>query len=234
MIGTIIDIETTGWLKFDTVDGVSILSDESEILEVGYINVDLKNFRMLNYGTLYFYKPYFNVESQAQDVHHITREFLQQYEDKFYENLIALNSMMQSTCVIGKNSDSFDIPFIKAFIQKHAGDCFDISEVVTYLDMKSYSGGHVIYENTTYAIDLQKIYKEEFHNAYFRKTGIKLMPQKNGTLSDYVDCIPGGWDAVGQVYAGLKKDRDTGAHGALYDCVMTYMVFLDATAKKLY
>jgi len=133
MIGTIIDIETTGWLKFETnpTTGVSTLSDESEILEIGFINIDMQTKKILTHGTLYFYKPYFHVESQAQSVHGLTREFLKQYEGDFNKNMIALNSLIQSGCLIGKNSEKFDIPFIKAFIDKHMGRKFDIPLLVS-------------------------------------------------------------------------------------------------------
>lgn len=228
MIGTVIDIETTGYREYDVVDGWSRLSDRSEILEIGYMNINMETRKILNYGTLYFYKPYFNVESDAQKVHGLTREFLEQYEDKFDQNLVAINSMIQSTCVIGKNSDQFDIPFIKAFIEKHGGEEFDIPMLVDKLNMKAYNGGRVRYDDTLYALDMQKIYKDRFHELYYDITKNKLPPNKKGTLSDYVKVIKSGQEAVDVVYGGMKKDRVTGAHGALYDAVMTYIVWCDA------
>lgn len=228
MIGTVIDIETTGYLKFDASSGISTLADDSEILEVGFLNIDLQTRKILTHGTLYFYKPYFFVESPAQAVHHLTRDFLMKYEDKFEQNLIALNSLIQSTCIIGKNSDKFDIPFIKAFIRKHAGDEFDLPEVVRQLDMKAYNGGKVRYNDTLYALDMQTLYKERFHDLYLERTGNKLPPNKKGKLEEYVAVINCGQEAVDLVYDGLSKDRVTGAHGALYDAVMTYVVWCDA------
>lgn len=228
MIGTVIDIETTGWLKFNTVDGVSQLSDESEILEVGYININMDTKQILTYGTLYFYKPYFNVESDAQKVHGLTREFLKQYEQDFEKNLIALNSLIQCTCLIGKNSDKFDIPFIKAFINKHAGVKFDIPNLVFKLNMNAYNGGKVIYEDTLYAMDMQTIYKERYHSLFYDKYHYPLPPGKKGKLEEYIDVIPIGQQVVDHVYNGFTKDRVTGAHGALYDAVMTYVVWVDA------
>lgn len=229
MIGTVIDIETTDWLKFNTdASGWSQLSDTSEILEVGFMNINMDTRKILTYGTLYFYKPYFNVESDAQMTHGLTRDFLMQYEGKFEENLIALNSLIQSTCIIGKNSDTFDIPYIKAFIEKHAGDDFNIPDLVLKLDMKAYGGGKVRYNDTLYALDMQKIYKERFHDLYYDIHKQKLAPQKRGTLSEYIDVINHGQEAVDIVYGGMQKDRVTGAHGALYDAVMTYVVWCDA------
>ncbi len=228
MIGTVIDIETTGYLQFDTTSGHSQLSDTSEILEVGFLNINMDTRDILTYGTLYFYKPYFFIESPAQEVHHITRDFISKYEDQFEMNLVALNSLIQSTCLIGKNSDKFDIPFIKAFINKHAGDDFNIPELVRQLDMAAYNGGKVRYEDTLYALDMQTIYKDRFHDLYFDKTGNTLAKTKKGTLEQYIAVIDSGQEAVDFVYESLNKDRVTGAHGALYDAVMTYIVWCDA------
>lgn len=233
MIGTVIDIETTGFFKFDIVDGWSVLSDNSEILEVGFLNIDLDTRKILTHGTLYFYKPYFDVESDAQRIHGLTREFLQQYEKDFNKNLIALNSLIQSTCLIGKNSNKFDIPFIKAFIDKHAGDDFNIPALVNKLEMKTYTGGRITYNDSLYALDMQSVYKPKFHERYFDKYGIKLTPGKKGTLEQYIDVIPSGQEAVDIVYNSLSKDRVTTAHGALYDAVMTYVTWCDARNNNL-
>lgn len=233
MIGTVIDIETTGWLRFQQVNGWSTLHDESEILEVGFINVNMDTKKILTHGTLYFYKPYFFVESEAQKVHGLTREFLQQFEQDFMMNLIALNSLIQCTCLIGKNSDKFDIPFIKAFIEKHAGDKFNIPDVVTRLNMKGYNGGRIGYDDSLYPLDMQTIFKDRYHELFYQKYGVTCASQKRGKLEEYIDVINGGREATEIVYDSLTKDRVTGAHGALYDAVMTYVVWCDARNNKL-
>jgi DNA polymerase III epsilon subunit-like protein len=234
MIGTVIDIETTGFLKFDTINGVSQLSDNSEILEVGYINIDMDRREILTYGTLYFYKPYFNIESDAQRVHGLTREFLKQYEQDFEKNLIALNSMIQCTCIIGKSSNSFDIPFINAFIKKHAGYKFDIEDLSIDLNMSAYERGKVHYVNSYYADDMQVLYKDRYHDLFYEKYGYSLMKNKKGKLEEYIDVIPNGQHAVDVIYGNLNKDRVTGAHGALYDAVMTYVVWADGNIAGLF
>ena len=289
MIGTIIDIETTGLLQFQTnLKGESELSDESEIIEVGFINIDMVTRKILTHGTLYFYKPYFDIESKAQRIHGLTRDFLRQHEGDFSKNLIILNSIIQCGCIIGKNSDKFDIPYIKAFIKKHAGDIFDIKSLVTRCAMKGYNGGTVMYNDTLYALDLQTIYKQRFHDLYEEKYGLKLgnnvifeekinklksvnpdlvTPEnyerckklheqlceerrteyvyldprnpalektKRGTLMQYVDVIPSGMEALEFVFKGLNKQREGGAHTALYDCAATFIVWCDATNQKLY
>lgn len=291
MIGTVMDIETTGWLKFETnpTTGVSTLSDDSEILEVGYMNIDMNTKKILTYGTLYFYKPYFRIETEAQRVHGLTRDFLKKYEGDFEKNMIALNSLIQCGCIIGKNSEKFDIPFIKAFIDKHMGRKFNIPNLVALAEMKKYNGGTISYSDTLAALDLQSIYKERYRKLYDKRFGIALgkgediqanikefesknnlvinpdavttytiqhnqcvssgistvtypLPerpmlssQKKGKLEDYIEVIPFGLEAVKAVYDGLEnKARITGAHGALYDVVMTYIVWCDAYNNKLY
>lgn len=236
MVGTVLDIETTGFMSFvRDAEGNSVLSDESEILEVAYMNFDMNTRKLLTYGTLYFYKPYFHVESSAQEIHHITRDFLEQYEDKFNENLVALNAMLQSTCVIGKNCKAFDIPMIKAFIRKHAGDKMNIPDLVLRLNMSAYNGGRVIYNDPEYMIDLQSAFREEFRHLYYEKNGYLPTPQKRGSLDEYVDLIPNGREATEVVYNTYfkNKDRITGSHGALYDVAMTYVVYCYANNKQI-
>lgn len=288
MIGTVIDIETTGYLKFMTLpDGTSVLSDESEILEVGFVNVDMNTCRPLSHGTIYFYKPYFNVESDAQRVHGLTREFLQQYEDRFEESLIALNALMQSAIIIGKNSHAFDIPFIESFIKKHGGPKMDIPNLVFKANMDAYERGKVGYDKDLSSLDMQSVYKDRFKKLYADKYGVNLglmanfeesvekfesglgikldasqlatlkdihdkyvsirqtsmvypLPtrpalsaQKRGTLTEYIDVIPNGQAMVNAYYESLTKERSTGAHGALYDCVATLIVWLEAKAHGL-
>lgn len=298
MIGTILDIETTGYLKFDDItvpnplgygDPItkSQLSDASEILEVGFINVDLDTARIVNHGTLYFYKPYFQIESKAQEVHGITREFLQKYEQNFEKNLIALNSLMQNAVIIGKNSKAFDVPFIKAFIEKHAGNVLDIPRAVTLLGMKGYYGGFVVYNEDIVNVDLQIFFKERFHELYAKKYSAvitkdmseqdvvnllnsrfpnvgesgysicmdalnnarvrdmnmpvypdmmhpKLTPTKKGSLEQYIDVIDQAQYVANVIYESLTKERVAGYHSALYDAVMTYVVWYDAKMNGVF
>ena len=298
MIATILDIETTGFLSFDTRmvpnprgfgDPIeqSVLSDRCEILEVGFINIDIESAAMVNHGTLYFYKPYFQVESDAQRIHGLTREFLQQYEGDFENNLIALNTLMQNAIIIGKNSQTFDIPVIKAFIEKHGGRPLDIQTTVGLLNMKAYHSGYVIYENSTYSLDMQKFYKERFHKLYAEKYSMPIKPYmtdeeinaalrerfpnadvqyynvcaqtrqqaeamnmtliaypdalhpklkstKKGSLEQYIDVIPGAQKVVDYLYSTLKHKREGSYHNALYDAVMTYVVWYDAKINGVF
>ena len=145
--GIVVDIETTGYLNFDTrPDGSTVLSDKSEILSVGYLRVDLDTNRIFDAGVLYFYKPYFEIENQAQSVHHLQRSFLEQFEDKFEENLAMLETLLINTVIIGKNSNAFDIPFIEEFLTKHRGSP-TLYSYINSLGMKNYEKRKLTLEN---------------------------------------------------------------------------------------
>jgi len=216
-------------------------------------------------------------------------EFLQKYENDFEKNLVALNALMQNAYIVGKNSKKFDIPFINAFLYKHAPE-LDIELLTMRLDMKAYNGGSVIYNNNVRDLDIQSIYVDRFKSLYRDKYSVRignpdtdvntfvkkimdsdfltnkeavkqdvlqqhayrvqehlgpwdyyfdkpmhdaLKPRAMGTLEQYVDVMPNGKAYVDSVYESLEKDRVTGAHGALYDVVATYIIWLDAMINKL-
>lgn len=232
MIGLVVDIETTGFRNYDSQTG--LLADSSEILEVGYLRIDMETGGILNHGTLYFYKPYFQVESDAQKIHGLTRSFLEPYEKDFNTNLLMLNSLIQKTCIIGKNSEGFDIPFIRDFLIKHSDGVLDFQSLIMKAKIKKYDDSWLMYDPLEFSLDLQKIFKDEFHRLYYKKTGIELAPQKRGTLTDYINAIDGAQECVDAIYNSLEKARETRAHGALYDCVATYVVWFYCKQNELY
>ena len=128
MLYTIVDIETTGLLKFD--DNSVLIPD---LLEFSYLQVDKDTLDIGKAGTLYFYKDWFDIESEAQKYHGITREFLMKYADQFDDNLTALKAIMTNAIIVGKNSERFDIPFIKRWIQKMSKQQtdYDIGAITT-------------------------------------------------------------------------------------------------------
>lgn len=232
MIGLVLDIETTGYLSISPVTGT--LPDANEILEVGYIRIDMDTRQILNCGELYFYKPYFQVESDAQKIHGITRDFLEPYAGEFQRNLVILNSLVQRTCIIGKNSNSFDIPFIKEFLRKHSNGYLDITQQVALSSIKYFgTRTDLFYEVYEFALDMQSIFKDEYHRLHYEKYGTELSGRKRGTLSEYIDVL-NAQHVVEAIYNDLPKKRITRAHGALYDAVMTYVVWSWAKAKQLY
>ena len=244
MLYTFIDIETTGLMKFDA-NAVLI----PDILEVGYLIVDVNSFKVLKYGTMYFYQDHFDIENEAQRFHGLTRTFLKDYEDQFDQNLCALAALISSATIVGKNSEKFDIPFIKYFIKKYRNDLFDMDALTTRLQMKAYDDkSWVHYSGEPGSLDLQGLYApmyrvknlmnirgvlDRFYRDDFTKDEYESWEsqvqdnRKRGTLEQYVELIPDGFEMVNQYYDNLEKDRSTRAHGALYDCVMTYLVAID-------
>lgn len=230
MICTVIDIETTGRYKISL--GLNN-PDYAEILEVSYIRVNSEDLSILSHGSLYFYKPYFCVESQAQEVHGLTRQFLKQYEKDFDKNLIQLHALMQQTLIVGKNSDVFDIPFIQAFLKKHSNGKLNIDAEFEAAKIKTYAGYPAEYTWFYGSYDIQTIYKNTWKDQVEKMTGSRPSGQRKGSLSEYIDDFPGRREEVEAIYATLDKDRVTKAHGALYDCVMTYVVLKDCVARGL-
>lgn len=222
MVGLVIDIETTGWFKINPATGT--LYDNNEILEVGYIRVNTDTKEILSSGTLNFYKPYFAVESEAQDVHHITREYLEQFKDSFDTNLVILNSLIQQTCIIGKNSERFDYPYIKEFINKHSNGILTLDREVTRRKIELISGGYFGYETDLYHYDVQNVFASKWKELEFKRTGVKPRANKKGTLTEYIETL-GCREEVDKLYNSLPKTRETRAHGALYDTCMTYFVW---------
>lgn len=240
MLITVLDIETTGLFKFD--ENNTLIPD---ILEVAYAFVDTDDMLIHKHGVLYFYKPEFDVESSAQEIHGLQRSFLEKYGDQFNDNLIALSALMTNATILGKNSERFDIPFINRFIEKYRGQLYDVEKITMYAEMKNYDKtGNIFHENYVQSIDLQKIYAPIFRlKQYYSKlgrlddlvnnrvpkrewSGLHFDERKRGKLQEYVDLTPGARDMIESVYSGLEKDRETREHGALYDVVMTYVMYL--------
>lgn len=240
MLLTVLDIETTGLFKFDE-NGVLI----PDILEVAYAFVDTADMLIHKHGTMYFYKPEFDVESPAQGIHHLERSFLAQYADQFEDNLIALSALMTNATILGKNVEKFDIPFIDRFIDKYKGRLYDIVRITDYAEMKNYDKtGNIFHDNYVQSIDLQKLYAPIYRlKQYYQKigrlddlvnqrvpksewSGLHFDERKRGKLYEYVDLTPGAREMIDSVYSGLSKDRETKEHGALYDVVMTYVMYL--------
>lgn len=242
MVYTFIDIETTGLMRFDA-NSVLI----PDLLEFSYLQVDSKTLRIVKSGSLYFYQDFFDIENEAQDIHHLTREFLMQYRDQFEENLIALASITCNAVLCGKNSRKFDIPFIKHFLRKYSGETYNILATTRSLCMKGYDGSTIIHDNESQSVDVQELYspvfrvkermiatgtidmfyKDDFKQDDFDTIESSCDKRRRGTLSQYVDLMPNGRELVASIYGDLEKERDTVEHGALYDCVMTYVVWLD-------
>lgn len=176
-----------------------------DILSVGFIRINSK-MEILESDTLYFYKPDFQVEKYpACTVHKLKRNFLEQYKDDFKDNLKKLYSICYMSTLIGKNSTNFDLPFIKEFVRKHC----------PLLDLRY---------NATFDI------QTEFSTIYQQRTG----SSKRGTLTDYCNCLGITTEKINEVYNSLptKDSQSMHMHGALYDCVATYLVFKEVVKIK--
>lgn len=201
MIYTLLDLETTSLDKWRT-----------EILEVGYLQTN-ENLEILRSGNIYFYKDNFDVESPAQKVHGLTREFLQQYRDEFEDSIIKLYTLTKNSIIIGKNSNGFDVPVIENFMKRHAPEL-----------------GPVILADK---VDLQKVYANPFRKWYQETTG-ESAGRRTGKLEELMAVIGYSEEDVNIEFNNVietVEGRDK-AHSALYDAYMTYLLFRDAVKSK--
>ena len=110
----VFDIETTGLSSF-----------HNEIIQFAYIMFDSNN-QFVKAENLYFYREGMHWDQDLSDrVHHITLDFLKQFEDQFEENLLKMYSVLNRANVSGYNSNSFDCPFVKNWLSKFGLNDFE-------------------------------------------------------------------------------------------------------------
>ena len=189
----VVDIETTGFIKFDA-NGTLI----PDFLEFGYLVLD-DSGRITDSGAIYFYEDWFDIENEAQNFHKLTREFLKENRVDTQDGICAMLTLCAGRILIGKNIQSFDINFLRRWCQKYG-----IVDVL--VDTPIY--------------DVQTAYAP----IYRKKAGLEGT-SKRGSLEDYIK-VNNDYQIVEDIYTDLPKKRVTQAHGALYDCVMTYVAFL--------
>lgn len=198
MLGSIIDIETTGFSK-----------DTDNVVEVGIIRFDTDTWKIISDHNLFFWKEGYDADKTTH-IHGLTNDFLRKYYEEhketktglslFDENMVTLVSALFGCVFIGKNSNAFDIPFLGKWIYRASDGMFEIG--------KWRSG---------IPVDMQVEFAPKYQ--------IVANTSKKGTLSQYIDIIPRGWELVNDTYSRLSTGRDARAHNALYDCAMTYVVY---------
>lgn len=101
---TVFDLETTGF------SGAS-----DDVVQFSYLRFDDKNM-VYDAGCLYFYYEGMSWSEDAENVHHISQEFLKQYEDDFDKNCIKMWTILSGANVVGHNAKGFDCPFAKTWL----------------------------------------------------------------------------------------------------------------------
>lgn len=196
MLYTIIDIESNGLNK-----------DTAEVLEFGYIQIN-KDCEIIRSGTLFFWKDGWSVG--RGDIHHLSSSYLSQYADDFDENLVKMFTIMYNSIVIGKNSDSFDIPCVLSFLARHAG-CLANRKIYGVLDMQTYM-----------APKFQEWQREVK----------KIANNRKGTLEEYMEMMGKSQAEILREFEELFPDCPRKqAHCALYDVYMTYLTVKYAVEK---
>lgn len=106
---TFMDIETTGFSR-----------TEDDIISYAYILTSEDFKEIIGTGVRYLYR-----DGQAESspgafgVHGITTKFLKQFEAEYENNLCKLHKVTSNVRLIGHNIDSFDAPFIDAYLYKN-------------------------------------------------------------------------------------------------------------------
>lgn len=180
------------------IETTGFSKDFDEILTFGFIRIN-SNMDILESGCLYFYKDNFNVEKYpAVLTHKLKRAEMVKHEGEFHDNIKKMFALCYEGTIIGKNSTKFDMPFIQRFIERHCPT----------IDLLNFS--------KTY--DLQT----HFGPTYKEMTG----STKVGKLHEYIEVLGLTESDIRRVYDSLptKDGESVHFHGALYDCVATYLV----------
>lgn len=101
----VFDIETSG-----------LDSMRDDIIQFAYIA--FHNGVKVRSDILYFYHEKMTWNEEAFNVHHISKEFLQQYEMDFDKNLVKMFTVLCGADVVGFNSDKFDCPFVQHWLAR--------------------------------------------------------------------------------------------------------------------
>lgn len=110
----VFDIETTG---FSTT--------KADIIQFAYCLFDGNN-NFVRAENLYFYYEGMSWSQEAADAsHHLSLEFLKQYEDAFETNVLKMYSVLNHANVCGHNSNHFDCPFVKNWLSRMGLSSFD-------------------------------------------------------------------------------------------------------------
>lgn len=200
MLYTFIDIETN-----------SLSAENADILEFGYIQTDTK-LNIIRSGNLYFYKEGWGVG--ATDIHGLTKEFMLEHVDEFYENLVKLYTIMHDSIIFGKNSDRFDLRVIHNFMRRQSAELGSPSIMAS--------------------IDIQTILKPYFNEWEAKKTGIRNN-RRYGKLTEYMEMFNVSDTEVSKGYETQLETGDRSRyHSGLYDAYLTYLATKCAINKGWY
>lgn len=182
-----------------------------KVLEVGYMQIN-ENLEILRGGSFYFYKPEWELSKDALAVNGLTKEFLEEHKDEYYGSLVRLWTLLIQGNIIGKNSDKFDIPVCRNMFS----ECPDMLALPAIRS----------------SIDIQKVYGNVFKDEMQKQTGVR--PNRSGKLEEYMPIVGVTKNQIKEDFEKLFPDETRcGAHGALYDAYMTYLVTVDAVKRGI-
>lgn len=106
MYFTIYDLETTDFN-----------SHVGDVVQFAYANLD-QDFNLLKAESLYFYRPNMHWSIDAENVHHLSRDFLSQFADQFETNLKKMYITLSKANVVGFNNNHFDNEFATTWLKR--------------------------------------------------------------------------------------------------------------------
>lgn len=197
------DIETTG---------LNVYNDD--ICQFAYIILNEK-FEMVKAEELFFYYDGMHVSPESYEVHHLSAEFLKQYEDKFIDNLAKMHILVSRANVIGHNADKFDYPFVRNFINRFGlpdTECNSLIDTVSVF--KPY--GRMM--NRKHA----KGWTEYIGKFAPTSVSLEVLPKKLGIDESTITVLE-------EAMFGKSSQQ----HNACYDCIATYLCLMVARKEGL-
>lgn len=102
---TVIDCETTDKLPTKAIP-----------LCVSYITFKTSVMDIVDSGTLFFYKEGIPWSTEAESIHGLSKQFLQQFESEYYENLRKLFKVTYMGNLVGQNIKAYDYVVLDRFL----------------------------------------------------------------------------------------------------------------------
>lgn len=107
MIYTVFDVEATGLYKFNKLD----------IIQCAYIRLN-NDFQPIRSEYMYYYHDNMDWSQEAEDIHHISQDFLKEHKDEFFDNLKRMYVNLNNTFFITFNGDKYDIPLTNNWLHR--------------------------------------------------------------------------------------------------------------------
>lgn len=125
MIYTVFDLETTGLYDFNKID----------VIQCAYIRLN-NDFQPIRSECMFYYYEGMDWSQDAENVHHISQDFLRGHKDEFFDNLKRMYINLNNSFFITFNGDKYDIPLATRWLNRMSS--LNIESLGSYDVMKIY------------------------------------------------------------------------------------------------